>query len=134
MNNDAIIIYDGECGICSALAEWILLKDKKNLFRIIPFQNFDFSQFDNNLTINEAMKSVIMIDIRTAKYYKGSRAVFEIAKNLGGIYKIIGFFGANRIISSIFNPFYYLIARNRRKISVFLGFSACSINYDKSTA
>jgi predicted DCC family thiol-disulfide oxidoreductase YuxK len=130
MYKEAIIIYDGECGICSAIAEWIRSKDKKNQFGILPNQDFDFGQFENNLTINEVMKSVILIEKQNGKYYKASRAVFEIAKKLGGIFKVFGIIGANPFISFILDPIYYIIARNRRQLSLLLGYKACRLDFD----
>ncbi len=133
MNRKFTILYDGECGICSASAKWIASKDKKAFFEIIPYQNANFNSLKNGLTKGLAEKSVILIDNTSKNFFKAARAVFEIAKNLSGIYKLIGMIGANSFISTIFNPIYYLIARQRRKISIFLGFNACSVNYDKAT-
>lgn len=130
MNKEAIIIYDGECGICSALAEWILTKDKKSQFSIVPYQNLDFEQFDNQLTINQAKKSVVMIDKKNGKYYKASRAVFEISKRLYGIYKVLGLIGSNPFVSSLFDPIYFIIARYRRNISLWFGYKACKLDFD----
>ncbi|MCX7735863.1 MAG: DUF393 domain-containing protein [Candidatus Kapabacteria bacterium] len=133
MNRKFTILYDGECGICSASAKLIESKDKKSLFEIIPYQNVNFQNFSNGLSRDLAEKSVILIDNESNNYFIASRAVFEIAKNLGGIYKLIGIIGANSFISSILNPIYYLIARQRRQISICLGLNACSVNYDKAT-
>jgi len=36
-----ILIYDGECGICSALAVWAQKNSDGNI-EIFPYQNFDF--------------------------------------------------------------------------------------------
>lgn len=133
MNRKFTILYDGECGICSASAKWIESKDKKSQFEIIPYQDINFQNYSNGPSRDLAEKSVILINNESKNYFTASRAVFEIAKNLGGIYRFIGMIGAKSIISTIFNPIYYLIARQRRRISICLGFNACSVNYDKAT-
>lgn len=131
-NRKFTILYDGECGICSASADWIVANDKKCLFNVIPFQNADFIGLPVGLTKDIAERSVILIDNEAKIFFRASRAVFEISRNLFGIYRIIGILGGNSFFSALSDPFYYLIARYRRRISIWLGFNACSVNYDKS--
>lgn len=126
-------MYDGECGICSASALWIQSLDTESKFNIIPFQNANFVFFPEGLTIEKAKMSVILLDNNSNIYYIASRAVFEILKNLGGIFRLFGIVGSNSLVSTICNPFYKLIARHRRRISICLGFNACSINYEKAS-
>ena len=60
------------------------------------------------------------------RYYHGSRAGFQILNYLpSAVWKVIGRFGSNNVIGSMTQPFYQLIAKNRRKISIMLGKTAC---------
>jgi len=122
-----ILIYDADCGICTYLANWILKKDYKNLIKIIPFQTFDFKNYNLSINIELAQKTLIFISPINNKYFIQSRAIFEILKSLNGIYKLIGIILSNKLCSLIFDPFYKIIAKNRAFISQKLGLTTCKI-------
>ena len=37
----SIVLYDGECGLCNTLAEFILIKDKEHQFKFISLQSVE---------------------------------------------------------------------------------------------
>jgi len=122
-----ILIYDADCGVCTYLANWILKRDYKNLIEIIPFQIFDFDNYNFSINIELAQKTVIVINKSKNHYFIKSRAIFEILKSLNGLYKLIGIIFSNKLCSLIFDPFYQLIAKNRAFISQKLGLNSCKI-------
>lgn len=122
MNN--LLIYDGECGICSALAEWAQKKSNGAL-SIEPYQTADLWKI--SLSYEQAEQSAAFIKLKDMKVYRNARSIFETMKHLGIPYSIVGYTLSNPIFSVIAFPFYRLIARNRRWISIKLGYNACKI-------
>lgn len=120
-----ILIYDGECGICSALAVWAQKNSDGNI-DIIPYQNFNFNV--KEIDFQMAEKSAIFFSSKKGKYYKNARSVFETLKRIKLPYKIIGYVLGNPVFSFIFFPVYKLVAKYRRWISIKLGYNACRIN------
>ncbi|MFP4369566.1 MAG: thiol-disulfide oxidoreductase DCC family protein [Candidatus Kapaibacterium sp.] len=118
------VIYDGSCGICTAAARYILKKDKKRIFDIAPYQFTDLKAINENLDEDKASRQVYLA-MAGGRLYGGSRAVFEIAKRMPFPWKLGGIFANSS--AALFNPFYRLIARNRAKISQWLGMTKCDL-------
>lgn len=119
-----ILIYDGECGICSALAVWAQKNSDGNI-EIIPYQNFDFDSSEIDLQVAE--KSAVFFSGKRNKFYKNARSIFETLKIIRLPYKILGYVFGNTFFSILFYPLYRAVAKYRRWISVKLGYNACKI-------
>jgi predicted DCC family thiol-disulfide oxidoreductase YuxK len=119
------IIFDGDCGVCSASAEFIERNKKSDNLKTIPSFLFDFDKY--GIDSNTAGFTVIYLDSVNNKTYYKIRAIGEICKNLNGIYFVLGYLLSNPIASFIFNPVYNLIAKNRAYISRKLKLNACKI-------
>lgn len=119
------VVFDGDCGICSASAEFINKNKINNDIETIPSFLFQLDKYEIDLKIAEL--TVIFIDTETGKKYFRVRAVCEILKYLGLPLRILGFVFANDIVAFILNPIYNTIAKNRAYISTKFGFDACKI-------
>lgn len=102
-----ILFYDAECGFCTTALLWIAQRDRDHLFYYAPLTG---STATNMLDKKyQTMQSVIFYE--RGKISVRAEAVFRALRYLGGIWKILSylppFFGT---------PFYYLIAKWRRKI------------------
>ena len=108
-----IILFDGVCNLCNSSVQFVIKRDKKDLFRYAALQsaigeklvaerNIDTSQVD----------SIVLIEPGVA-YYTKSDAALEIAQDLGGLWKLMGIF--TWIPTSIRNAIYDFVARNRYK-------------------
>lgn len=124
-HNKDIIIYDGECGICNMIIEWIKKRDKENKLDYLPNQMLENEISLRGLNKNDAIKSVILYCPQEKVIYKEARAVFEILRRLDGIWKLIGTIHSNPLSSAIARPFYRIIASNRNTLSQILGFNMC---------
>jgi len=118
------LIYDGECGICTALARWALKKSNGG-FVIEPYQTTDLWAI--SLSYEQAEKSAAFVNGSSMKVYRNARSIFETMKYLGFPFNIMAFFLANPVASSLAYPIYRLVANNRRWISIKLGYNACKI-------
>ena len=108
-----IILFDGVCNLCSSAVQLIIENDKKDIFRFVSLQSDLGQEITTYLGISSAnLDSIILYQPGYAYYYK-SQAVFEIAKELGGIYSISTIFSI--LPSSITDSVYDYIAKNRYK-------------------
>jgi len=111
MKNEAIIIFDGECNLCSSSVKFIIERDKKNYFKFISLQNPKAHELVKG-KIEISPDSVILI--KDEKTYIRSRAALIISSKLTWPWKIVS---CLRIIPSfLIDPIYKLIARNRYKV------------------
>ena len=119
------ILYDGDCGICNYFAQKMSKLDQKNRFRFIPFQDVSEATLrKNRLSRKKCEQKIYMLK-------KGGGS-------LSGVHCInfllLHFFPYSvlPVIIYAFPPFllielgiYSLIARNRHRISRWLGLNAC---------
>ena len=106
-----IILFDGVCNLCDSAVQFIIKHDKKDIFRFISLQSDLGKEITNYLGINRTNLDSIILYQPGYAYYHKSQAVFEIAKDLGGIYSLSTIFSF--LPSSITDNMYDYIARNR---------------------
>ncbi len=108
-----IILFDGVCNLCDATVQFIIKRDRKDIFRFVAIQSELGQEIINHIGIDTAKTdSIILYESGHAYYYKAEAAI-KIAKDLGGLFTLFGAF-------SIFpkwlsNKIYDYIARNRYK-------------------
>ncbi len=123
-DKDIIIIYDGDCGICSYFMQFAERKTRKKL-SIFPFVT-DSLASQYGLQLHElATESVIVIE--NSNIYSHSSALRLIFYYMGFIYKIPALLLALKPIEKATNILYRYISRNRHKLSKLLGMKACKI-------
>ena len=111
--NKKIILFDGVCNLCDSMVNYIIKKDKKDVFRFVAQQSDLGQEILKHIGVNPAdIDSIILYEPGIAYHYKSSAAI-EIAKHLGGVFNLGIVFKI--IPSSLRNPIYDYIARNRYK-------------------
>lgn len=110
----AIVVYDGDCGICEASASWII--------RHIP--NVEV-QSHRQYGVNE-LSSVWFID--NGHKTTGAQAVARILMRADAWYlrfagRLLTFIGIRQVAACV----YWLVARNRRRISRMFGLKSCGL-------
>tara|TARA_R110001583_G_scaffold14664_6_gene61058 strand:- start:35167 stop:35571 length:405 start_codon:yes stop_codon:yes gene_type:complete len=112
-NNKKIILFDGVCNLCNTTVQFVIKKDKDDLFRFTALQSEAGKRLLTERNIDtENIDSIIFIEPNVA-YYTKSTAALEIGKNLKGL----------RTLSSILlwlpesfrNIVYDFVAKNRYK-------------------
>lgn len=108
-----IILFDGVCNLCNGAIQFIIKKDKNDIFRFVALQSELGIGICNYIGVDQnKIDSIILYNPGVAYYYKSS-AVLEIAKNLNGFYSLISIF---RIFpEKLRNYIYDYIAKNRYK-------------------
>jgi predicted DCC family thiol-disulfide oxidoreductase YuxK len=111
--NKKIILFDGVCNLCEASVQFIIKKDKKDIFRFVAIQSDLGQEIIKNIGIDTSkIDSIVLYEPGKAYYYK-SEAALKIAKDLGGMVTIFSIFSF--LPKSISNLVYDFIAKNRYK-------------------
>jgi predicted DCC family thiol-disulfide oxidoreductase YuxK len=113
-----IVLYDGLCGMCDGLVQFLLRHDKRDAFRFAPRQSEVAKQILVRHALDPAsMETIYVIDNYNSPQemvYTKSDATLSIAEGLAGIWKIAR--AARPLPRSFRNACYDLIARNRYRI------------------
>ena len=114
------MIYDGDCNVCQALKRGIERRDRRDRLEFVPFQEADLEALAPGLDREMASHSVYLVR-PDGRRFRGARAVFEALKRLPGAWGLAGRIWAFPPLSLLAEPFYRLVARNRDRISRWLG-------------
>lgn len=108
-----IILFDGVCNLCDSTVNYIIKRDKKDIFRFVPMQTDLGQRILKHLGISERnIDSIVFYEPGKAYYYK-SHAALKVAKNLGGLYAYAIIF---KCIPNLLRDYLYdFVARNRYK-------------------
>lgn len=128
MQNSKILLYDGVCGFCNKIVQYVLKRDRKDRFRFASLQ----SGFARELLVKHGknpddlntMYLVVDFEQPTERLIARGRAAVKTLQELGGGSKIMG------AILSVFPNFllnfgYNLVAGNRYRL--FGKFDACPL-------
>jgi len=126
MSQQATVLYDGDCGICTAFKVEAERRDRENRLRFVPFQSSDLDQVAPDVTREMASKAVYLVQA-DGQRFRGARAFFEAMRRLPGPWGWVGAIGALPLLSLFAEPFYRLVAHNRAALSRWLGLDACEL-------
>ena len=110
MNNHKIILFDGVCNLCNSSVNFIIDRDKKNIFKFAALQSESGQKLLDKFGLNQNdFDSVVLVDEN--KFYSKSTAALKIVKEFPSLWKALYVFIV--IPVPIRNFFYDLIAKNR---------------------
>lgn len=112
-NDKKIILFDGVCNLCNGAVQFIIKRDKNEIFQFSPLQGAMGKKLisERNIDVGK-IDSIILIEPGKAFYIK-SDAVLKIGmelQNYGTISYVL-----NLIPSTLRNIVYDFVARNRYK-------------------
>lgn len=111
--NESIIIFDGVCNFCNGVVNFILVRDKKDIFRFAANQSEAAKQIllKNNIPLETEISTVFLFE--NGKLYQKSTAALRIARKLPFAWNLcyIGII----IPAFLRNVIYDFIAQNRYK-------------------
>jgi predicted DCC family thiol-disulfide oxidoreductase YuxK len=105
-----IILFDGVCNLCNSSVQFIIKKDKKDLFRFASIQSEIGQQIIRYLGIDTSKIDSIILYVPGEAYYLKAEAAMQIAKDLNSWHKIISYLS---FTGSLGNFIYDYIAQNR---------------------
>ncbi|MBS1492428.1 MAG: thiol-disulfide oxidoreductase DCC family protein [Bacteroidetes bacterium] len=108
-----IILFDGVCNFCDSSVNFIIDRDKKNIFKFAALQSEKGQEILEYFSLpKDDFDSFVFIE--NDKVFKKSSAALKIANKLGGIWKI--FYPLIVVPKFLRDFFYSLIANNRYKL------------------
>lgn len=110
--NHKIILFDGVCNLCNSSVNFVIRKDKNDVFRFAALQSEIGKKYINKFSIDPSQTDSIIL-VEGEKHYVKSSAALTIAKSLKGVYPL--FYGFMIIPNFIRNWVYDYIAKNRYK-------------------
>jgi predicted DCC family thiol-disulfide oxidoreductase YuxK len=116
--NRPIVLYDGLCGLCDGVVQFLLRHDRKDVFRFAAQQS-DFAQqilmrHGQGTNGADSIRVIENYGSPTEKILIKSEATLRIAERLGGIWKLALI--AHIMPHWLRDACYDWIARNRYKI------------------
>lgn len=111
--NKKIILFDGVCNLCNSSVNFLIEKDKKDIFRFVSLQSELGIQICNYLKINTIKTDSIILYLPKKAYFVKAQAAIEILISLGGMFFLVKIFSI--VPNFIANIFYDQIAKNRYK-------------------
>ncbi len=110
-NQKKILLFDGVCNLCNNAVQYVIKRDKNDLYRYAALQ----SDIGRKLTAERhidtsQVDSIILIEPGVA-YYTKSAAALKIAKSFGGLWGFAAIL--EWIPESLSNVVYDFVAKNR---------------------
>ena len=107
-----IIFFDGVCNLCNNSINFIIDRDKNQVFRYAPLQSdFAKEQLIPKGANPDKLDSIILL--KDGKVYHKSSAALQIARNLSGAWSLLA---GLMIFPKFIRDFVYdIIAKNRYK-------------------
>ncbi len=109
--NKQIILFDGVCNLCNKTVQRIIALDKKDVFRFVSLQSVLGQDILYYLGINSQETDSVVLYVPQQAYYIKADAIIEIAKQMGGIYQLLGLFAW--LPNGLKNMVYDWVANNR---------------------
>jgi predicted DCC family thiol-disulfide oxidoreductase YuxK len=109
-----IIVFDAECVLCSANAQFVLRHDRRGHFRLASMQGAVGAALYRRFGIDPGNpESLIVVD--GARLYRDSDAILAICAGLGGPWRTLA--GVGRLMPRMLrDPMYRWIARHRYRL------------------
>ncbi len=108
-----IILFDGVCNLCDNTVQFLIKRDRKDIFRFVAIQSELGQEIIKYLGVDTSKTdSILLYEPGIAYYYKAEAAI-KIAQALGGVYSLMGAF--NILPKSLSNSVYDFVAKNRYK-------------------
>ena len=128
MNQRKIILFDGVCNFCNFWVNFIIDRDKKDLFRFAALQSEAGQKLLNKFELTDTNFDTFIL-INGKSIYSRSTAVLKIVKNISSPLKILNVF---IFLPEFFRDWLYdLIAINRYKIFGISDFCRIPTNKEK---
>ncbi|MFN2513646.1 MAG: thiol-disulfide oxidoreductase DCC family protein [Pyrinomonadaceae bacterium] len=117
-NSKTLVLYDGVCGLCNGLNQFLLKRDRNDHFRFASLQS-DFSasllnRYDLNALDLDTVYVVADYGQPDQRLLARSDAILHVMGRLGGVW---GFLRIGRVLpKTLRDALYNLVARNRYRV------------------
>jgi predicted DCC family thiol-disulfide oxidoreductase YuxK len=130
-NINTLVLYDGVCGLCNGLNQFLLKRDSNDRFRFASLQSkFSASllkRYDIDAADLDTVYVVAGYGQPSQRLLARSDAILHVLAQLGGVW---GLFRIGRVLpKSLRDALYNLVARNRYR--VFGKYDVCLMPEDR---
>jgi len=113
INQKQIILFDGVCNFCNFWVNFVIKRDKKDLFRFTALQSVKAKELTSRFNIDITNLDTFVL-IKGEKFFTKSTAALMVCKELNSLVKILF---PLIILPKFLRDFIYdLIAKNRYKL------------------
>jgi len=116
--NEKIILYDGVCGMCNRIVQFVLKRDKRDRFQFASLQ----SSFARDVLVKhsknpdelDTMYVVVDHGLASERLVWKGRAAMLILRELGGFWRVVSWLSI--LPAGLLNFGYEIVANNRYRI------------------
>lgn len=110
-----LVFYDGSCGFCDHVVQFLLKIDTKGLFVFAPLQGITAKKLLKNIPPADSLVLIEDYNSPDRSFYQFGKAAFRILWLIGGLWALLGW--VSFLPPILYNWGYRLIARNRHAFS-----------------
>lgn len=109
-----ILLYDGECGVCSTSVQWILKHERRHQLRFAPLEGKLGAALRKEAGVSAEVDSLLWIEAQEERIhaYQWSDAVLKVVSYMGGVWRFAR--AAGLIPKPVRDAAYRVFARHRR--------------------
>lgn len=119
----ATLLFDGDCGLCTASARWLAERAPTPALRILPLANAAADPWIAPLVVGRDLASTLHVVTPDGDVLTGARAALAAARLVRG-WGAIARLADHRLGHALLEPAYRRIAANRHRIGRRLGLPA----------
>jgi predicted DCC family thiol-disulfide oxidoreductase YuxK len=121
------VLFDADCGLCSACAARLRCLDRSRRLRLIPLQEASMAgDVTASLAARVDLSAALTVVDAGGQVTAGGEAMLRIAEHLPGL-AWLAWLGRRRLVRPFVEPVYALVARHRTRIGRLLGTVACRL-------
>lgn len=117
LNDGPILLYDGECGVCSRSVQWILAHERRHSLRFAPLKSALGRALSAEAKVSEDVDSLLWVEASEhgvrARFW--SNAVFATLGYVGGPWRLLALLKV--VPTPVRDYFYRTFARHRLKVA-----------------
>lgn len=117
LKDGPVLLYDGECGVCSYSVQWILSHERTHSLRFAPLQSPVGQALTSQAQVPADVDSVLWVEASengvVARFWSG--AVLSTLRYVGGPWRILTLLAI--VPRPIRDRLYKLFARHRLKVA-----------------
>lgn len=112
-----LVFYDGQCGLCDHIVQFILERDKENLFVFAPLQGktakIELQNLPEEFKNEDSLVLIENYQTEGRKFYVLGQGALRVCWLLGGMWGLLGVL--SYLPAFLYNWGYRIVARNRHK-------------------
>lgn len=111
--NSHIIFFDGICNLCNSFVQFVIVRDRRNVFKFCALQSAQASEILAPFATDHGNLSTVVL-LHNGILYTRSTAAIRILKELDGFWRLLYVFS---VVPRILRDFVYnIFARHRYRL------------------